>query len=259
MSAEIITTECRQHAIELKLNRPEKHNALNPALTTGLQAELDNLRNRSDLRCLLLSGEGASFCAGADIGWMKASKDYSIQENREDARQLSQLLQTLESMPMPVVAKVRGVAYGGGAGLLACCDMVLAGQSSRFAFSEVRLGLVPAMISPYVLAAIGGRQARRYFLSGEQFGANIACRIGLVHEVCKDEELDEKCSKLLDNICANGPEAVQACKQMLRKQAMADRTQTENLVALISRIRTGDEAQEGLSAFLEKRKPDWPQ
>ena len=239
------------------LDRPERHNALDRALIDRLRATLSRLDR--DTRVLLLEGRGKSFCAGADIGWMRASVALSAEENTADAMALSALLETLDTLPCPSVARVHGAAIGGGAGLLACCDVVVASDAARFAFSEVRLGLTPATISPYVLRAIGSRAARRWFLTAERFDATVAYRLGLAHEICADADLDRRVGEIVAALLQGGPAAQTASKRLIGDVAgrPIDEALRGDVARRLAETRAGAEAQEGLAAFLDRRDPSW--
>ena len=245
----------------LLLDRPDERNALGAELVLRLTGALAELAEDRSLRVVLLAGEGPVFCAGADIGEMRASGDADRARNESDARRFAMLLQRLERMPQPTLAVVHGAAYGGALGLIAACDIAIAGASARFALSEVRLGLIPAMISPYVVRAIGAREAHRWFLTGETLDAATACRIGLVHESVPDGELIGAVGRIVDALLAGGPAAQVEAKRLLRYvTGRADDDDTALLgktAAWIARIRASDEGREGLTAFLERRKPGW--
>lgn len=242
------------------LNRPERHNAFDDALIAELTEALRAMEADDSVRVVVLSGTGKSFSAGADLGWMKRMAGYSKDENVRDAMGLGALMRTLANLAKPTIARVHGAAYGGGVGLVACCDYAVALQTATFSFSEARIGLIPAVISPYVVAAIGARAAKRYFLTGERFEAAEAWRLGLVSEIAVgDEDLDEKvgatCSKLLEA----GPVAQREVKELLR--AVAGKPIHGELIQdtaeRIARVRASPEGREGLTAFLEKREPAW--
>ena len=241
----------------LTLSRPERHNALDRALIDRLRDTLARLDGNT--RVLVLAGKGKSFCAGADIDWMRASVSLSPAENAEDAMALSALLETLDTLPCPTVARVHGAAIGGGAGLVACCDIVVADEDTRFAFSEVRIGLIPATISPYVVRAVGPSAARRWFLSAEPFDALEACRSGLVHDVCPASDLDRTVRERLDALLAGGVAAQREVKRLVRDVTArpVDAALRQELAQRLADVRAGDEAQEGLAAFLERRRPRW--
>lgn len=257
-----VLSEVREGVGYLSLSRPERHNAFNAEIIAALTQACRALGANPAVRVVVLAarGQGASFCAGADLEWMKAAAAQDDQANLHDARQLAAMLQALANLPQPVIACVQGAAYGGGVGLIAACDMAIATQESVFALSEVRLGLIPATISPYVIAAIGARQARRYMLTAERFSAHEAQAMGLVHEVVTDAAaLDARLQVWLRQLLANGPQAMVACKQLIStvsSQPLSDAL-LEETAQRIATIRATDEAQEGLAAFFERRKPRW--
>ncbi len=243
----------------LTLNRPRLHNAFDDVLINDLTAELKSLELDSKVRVVVLTATGKSFSAGADLNWMRRMADYSHEQNRDDARKLAGLMAVLNNLGKPTVARIQGAAFGGGVGLVACCDMVIAADTATFCLSEVKLGLIPAVISPYVVNAIGERQARRYFLSAERFNAQEAWRIGLVHEVVSVGDLDARVDRLLKVLAGNGPEAMVAAKDLAQSVSRGplDSALQEDTAQRIAQVRAGNEAKEGLSAFLEKRKPAW--
>ena len=235
------------------LDRPERHNALDRDLIDALRAALSRLNG--DTRVLVLEGRGKSFCAGADIDWMRASVALSPGENTADAMALSDLLDTLDTLPVPTIARVHGAAIGGGAGLVACCDVAVASERARFAFSEVRLGLIPATIGPYVVRAIGPRAARLHLLAAERFDAREACRIGLVHDVCSEDDLDRRVAERIDALLAGGARAQAAAKRLIADVAgrPVDEALRRDVAQRLADIRAGDEAQRALAAFLDGR------
>jgi methylglutaconyl-CoA hydratase len=233
--------------LRVTLARPERRNAFDAALIAALA---DAFADVDDARCVVLAGEGHSFCAGADVEWQRASIDLSFDENVEDAMRLYRMLEAVDACPAPVVARVQGHALGGGSGLVACCDIAVAAPDAVFGYSEVRLGIIPAVISPFVLPRIGPGAARRYFLTGERFDAETALRIGLVHEVAED--LDGAVAAVVESLLQGGPEAVRAAKQLVREHPTGEAT-----AQIAARRRTGDEGQAGLRAFLDKRRPAW--
>ncbi len=241
------------------LNRPELHNAFDDALIAALTDTFRRLDTDPRVRVVVLAAAGRSFSAGADLGWMKRMAGYGWEENYRDARQLAELMRALNELGKPTVARVQGAAYGGGVGLVACCDIALASTAASFCLSEVKLGLIPAVISPYVVRAIGERHARRYFVSAERFDAAEALRIGLVHEVVAPEALDERLEVLLKTLLGNGPEAMRAAKALAREVAPApvDEAVIDDTARRIAERRASVEGREGLSAFLEKRRPKW--
>jgi len=249
----------KQGAARITLTRAEVHNAFNEALIAELTAALDGAAEDPRVRMVVLAAQGPSFSAGADLNWMKAMAGYSQAENLEDARRLAQLMRTLNGLPKPTVALVQGAAYGGGVGLIACCDVVIAAEEAKFCLSEVKLGLIPAVISPYVVAAIGESAARRYFLTAETFSAWEAQRLGLVHEVVERSALDVRARQVIDALLQGGPVAQREAKDLVFAVAgrPVDETLVEETAARIAALRASQEAREGVAAFLEKRKPTW--
>lgn len=243
----------------LTLNRPEVHNAFDDVLIAEMTAALKNLAGDPQVRLVCLAAAGKSFSAGADLGWMRRMADYSHAENLADAMALAKLMRTLNELPKPTLALVQGAAFGGGVGLVAACDIVLATPVVKFCLSEVKLGLIPAVISPYVVAAIGARAARRYSISAERFDAERALQLGLVHEIVSADALATEADSLGRLLLQNGPQAMAAAKQLVAD--ISQRPLNAELIAdtaeRISVTRASAEGREGLSAFLEKRKPDW--
>jgi methylglutaconyl-CoA hydratase len=240
------------------LARPEAHNALNAELVEELTRCFEELAEDQETRVVVLAGEGRSFCAGADIGYMRETAGLSYEENLEDARRLAMMFWTIDECPKPVVAKVQGVAMGGGAGLLAVADVVVADSDARFAFSEIRLGIAPATISPFVVRKIGVSHARSLFVTGERFGGERAREMGLVHRVVSKDGLDEAVEEKVGDLLEGGPVAQATLKGLLRRLETTEPMEAPGLTArVISELRTGEEGQEGLAAFLEKREPRW--
>jgi methylglutaconyl-CoA hydratase len=241
------------------LNRPEIHNAFDDRLIADLTAQLTRLAEDPAVRAVVLTGGGKSFSAGADLNWMRRTASYGEAENLADARALAQLMATLNELPKPTIARVNGAALGGGTGLVACCDIVVASVEAIFGTTEVRLGLIPSVIGPYVVAAIGVRQARRLMLTGERIGAAEAARIGLVHEVVETDQLDSAVETVLGHVLRGGPGALVAAKRLIRD--LADRPIGPDLIddtaARIAALRATPEAREGVTAFLAKRPPNW--
>ncbi len=237
------------------LARPDSHNALNAVLIGELTRCFEALAEDETVRVVVLVGEGASFCAGADVGYMRETAELSYRENLQDAGRLAAMFRAVDQCPKPVVAKVRGAAMGGGAGLVAAADVAVAGEGARFAFSEVRLGIAPATIAPFVVRKIGASHARSLFLTGERFGAERAREIGLVHEVVSD--LDAATERKVEQFLKGGPEAMAAVKTMLRELEEGPAEAARMMARRIAELRTSGEGQEGLGAFLEKREPDW--
>jgi methylglutaconyl-CoA hydratase len=243
----------------ITLDRPRLHNAFDDALIAQLIAALQQAADHPGLRVLVLAANGKSFSAGADLGWMRRMADASRADNLQDARTLSTLMETLDHFPTPTIAKVQGAAMGGGVGLIACCDIALVADSATFAFSEVRLGLAPAVISPYVIAKIGVSQARRYFVTAERFSARQALAIGLVHEVVEPGELDAAVAAMLMLLLANGPRAMRAAKGLVSAVAASRNADVlrASTASMIADLRASEEGREGLRAFLEKSPPAW--
>ncbi len=241
------------------LDRADKHNAFDDVLIAELTGIFSRLGGEGGVRAVVLAANGKSFSAGADINWMKRMAAAPEAENVRDARALAGMLRALNDLPMPTLALIQGAALGGGVGLAACCDIAIAADTATFALSEVRFGIIPATIGPYVVAAIGARQARRYFLTAERFGAAEAQRIGLVHDVVPAAELRAVADRVLAGLAGNGPKAMAEAKALIR--AIAGRPIDDALIddtaRRIARVRATDEAREGLAAFLEKRKPSW--
>ena len=245
---------------EVVLNRPDKRNAFDDVIIQQLITALENVDADDNTKIVILRSEGKHFSAGADLGWMRRMADNSRQENLDDSRELARLMNVLNHLSKPVIGLVQGAAFGGAVGLAACCDIVLATEKASFCLSEVKLGLIPAVISPYVVRAIGERQARRYFLSAEVFSATQAQEYGLVHIVCDDvEAMNARCNEMLQQLAINGPEAMKAAKDLVfavsHKPISAD--VIDDTAQRIADIRVGAEGQEGLGAFLNKRKANW--
>jgi methylglutaconyl-CoA hydratase len=243
----------------LTLDRPEIHNAFDDRLIEELTATLDQLAQDEAVRVVVLTGAGRSFSAGADLNWMRRTSTYGEDENLRDANALAALMKALYELPKPTVARVNGAALGGGTGLVACCDVVVASEDALFGTTEVRLGIMPAVIGPYVVAAIGARQARRLMLTGERITADDAARIGLVHEVVPAEQLDAAVDKVVSGLLKGAPRAIAAAKRLV--QDLVNRPIDQDLIddtaRRIATLRRTPEAREGLGAFLEKRKPGW--
>ena len=241
----------------LILNRPERHNAFDEALIEELTQAIDEAENDPSVRVLVLAANGKSFSAGADLDWMRRMAAYSEQENLADANRLALLLQRLNFIPKPTVAAVQGAALGGGVGLVAACDIAVGTAQAVFGLTEVRIGLIPATIGPYVVQAIGERAARRYFLTGERFDATMARELGLLHEVVED--LEAAVARHVEALLLGGPEALGATKKLIRRvgRGPINAAMIEDTAARIARARAGGEAREGIAAFFDKRKPNW--
>ena len=240
----------------IALARPDVRNAFDETMIDELHRAFTTLDAAA--RVVVLAGQGPVFCAGADVQWMKRSRDYTEAENARDARAMAMMFRAIDECPRPVIGRAAGVALGGGSGLLACCDIVVAAEGTQCGFTEVRLGIVPANISTFVLPKIGARAARRYFLTGERFDAAEARRIGLVHEVVPEADLDAAVARIAAELLKCGPQAQATAKEIIRTVAGAPRDEAiDYTVKTIARARVSPEGQEGLGAFLEKRKPNW--
>lgn len=261
------------HVATVTLNRPEKRNAFNDEVIAELKQAFIELGQDDEVRAIVLTGTGKAFCAGADLNWMRAMADYTRDENLADANELAQMLKVIYECPKPTIASVQGDVYAGGVGLVSACDIAVAVDSANFCLSEVRLGLVPATISPYVIRAMGARQAHRYFLTAEVFNAEEAKRIGLIHDFVSAEvnaeinedgianrtELDETVATIVKKLVNASPNAVTVCKKLVQDVAHADITDEliADTVAGIADIRASEQGKEGVQSFLQKRKPNW--
>jgi methylglutaconyl-CoA hydratase len=248
--------------VTVSLNRPELHNAFNDQLIAELTQEFISMNTDESVKLVVLTGEGRSFCAGADLNWMKQMKDYTDEENFEDSKKLAGLFEAINNFRRPVIGKVNGAALGGGAGLVAVCDYIIASEKAKFGFTEVRLGLVPAVISPYVIAKIGESNARVRFLTGDRFGGDEAIAMGLIHKVSLDRYFEKDVNEAIDSFLNAGPKAQSLAKELIKNvvqlQVLGDRAKlTDYTCNTIAKARTSDEGQEGMAALLEKRKPNW--
>ncbi|AWL28690.1 enoyl-CoA hydratase/isomerase family protein [Acinetobacter defluvii] len=259
MDFQYLQLEQQQHVATVWINRAELHNAFNTQVIEELNQCFQQLNTRNDIRVVVLAGRGKSFSAGADLNWMKQAGEASQADNQADALKLAKMLQSLATLKQPTIARVQGVAFGGGMGLASACDICVASTDAKFATSEVRLGLAPSTISPYVIRAIGARQASRYFLTAERISAEQGKAIGLVHEVTSPEQLDSKIQEIIDTLVLGGPEAQSASKQLI--QMVSQESLTEDLLLQtaqhIAHVRQGAEAKNGLQAFLTKQSPEW--
>lgn len=255
----MLTTTVQNHVATVTLTRAEVRNAFNDELIAELTQAFSALGARADVRCIVLAAEGKSFCAGADLNWMRRMADYTRAENLADAGKLAEMLRVLYTCPKPTIARVQGDAYAGGMGLVAACDIAVSADTAGYCLSEVKLGLIPATISPYVIRAMGPRAAHRYFLTAERFDAAEALRIGFVHAVVPADALDTKVAELAQALVNAGPEAVKACKKLV--QDVAERAIDAELIAAtvegIADIRASAEGREGVQSFLNKRTPAW--
>jgi methylglutaconyl-CoA hydratase len=259
MSYQTLDISIADKVAAVTLNRPELRNAFNELAIAELALAFDELGQNDLVHVVVLAANGPAFCAGADLNWMKKMAAYTQAENEADALLLADMLRTIYLCPKPVVAKVQGDCYAGGMGLVAACDIVVASEAANFCLSEVKLGLIPATISPYVIKAMGENAARRYFISAERFSALEAHRIGLVHEVVVPEALDTTLAAIVKALASNSPHAVREAKKLVRE--IAGKPVTDDLVAdtanRIAEIRASEEGREGVASFLEKRKPTW--
>ncbi|NQW01560.1 MAG: enoyl-CoA hydratase/isomerase family protein [Rhodospirillales bacterium] len=258
-------TPCIRHHIkangiaEVTMSRPDIHNAFDDRLIADMIAAFEALAASQEVRVVVVAGEGKSFSAGADLNWMRRMADYSQADNIADARNLAKLLALIAGFPRPVIARVQGAAFGGGVGLVSACDMAIGADNALFALSEVKLGLIPAVISPFVIRAIGERQASRFMITGERFDAKEACRIGLLHQVVGEHELDSAIDRMATGLLKNGPDAMRECKALIAAvmNRPIDDAVMDDTSARIARVRASAEGREGLEAFLEKRPPSW--
>jgi methylglutaconyl-CoA hydratase len=253
-------TQTTQGAVRtITLSRPDVRNAFNDEVIAELKAAFEDAGKANDVRCVVLAAEGPAFCAGADLNWMRRMADYTRDENLADAGCLADMLHTIYTCPKPTIARVQGDVFAGGVGLVAACDMAMSVDTATYCLSEVKLGLIPATISPYVIRAMGARASHRYFLTAERFNAAEAHRIGLVHEVVTADALDTKLQELTQALVSASPNAVKACKQLVQDVANKDINSTliAHTVAGIADIRASTEGKEGVQSFLQKRKPNW--
>ncbi|WP_018719331.1 enoyl-CoA hydratase/isomerase family protein [Arhodomonas aquaeolei] len=259
MSENSLTVTTDAGIARITMDRPAVHNAFDDALIAELTEALVRVGRDEHVHAVVLAAKGRSFSAGADLNWMRRMADYDWQENFEDSRGLGQLMHTLYRLPQPTIARVNGAAMGGGVGLVACCDIAVAADTAVFALSEVRLGLIPAVISPYVVSAIGERQARRYFVTGERFDARTARAIGLVHEVVPPEALEDAVTRIIADLRGNGPRAMREAKRLALdvSRGALDEHMVEDTAQRIADQRASDEGREGVSAFLGKRRAAW--
>lgn len=255
---ETIVYSVENSVARITFNRPEIHNAFNDTMIKELTEIFEDIKSRDDVRVVVLTGEGKSFCAGADLNWMKRVKDYSFEENLKESLELAKLFYLIYSLPKPTIARVNGVAIGGGTGFVAVCDMAVAAATAKFSFSEVKIGVVPACISPYVIRKCGEGKSREFFLTGERLTADKALAAGLVNRVAPLEELDQAVEELVSQLLTSGPNAIGVCKDLLKKVPGLSFDEVKKYTAeVIAALRISEEGQEGMNAFLEKRKPNW--
>ncbi|MCR8921353.1 enoyl-CoA hydratase/isomerase family protein [Dasania sp. GY-MA-18] len=255
----VSTTISANGIATVTLNRPEKNNAFDDSMIAQLIGHFQAIDNDPNIRAMILAASGKNFSAGGDLAWMKRMASYSYEQNLQDAHGLAQMLKTLNFMSKPTIARIQGAAYGGAVGLACCCDIVVASSDAKFCLSEVKIGLIPATIAPYVIAAIGERASRRYCLSAELIDAQKALQLGIASEVVASNELDNCIANICKQLLSNGPSAMSAAKQLIFELAHQpiDAAIIETSCQAIAQRRAGPEGQEGLSAFLEKRKPQW--
>ena len=251
--------QCQSFKATVTLNRPEVRNAFNDEVIAELTAAFHEFSAREDVRCIVLAGNGPAFCAGADLNWMRRMAGYTHKENIADAAELAEMLRVIYRCPKPTIARVQGDVYAGGMGLVAACDIAVSVDTAQYCLSEVKLGLIPATISPYVIRALGEQASRRWFVTAERFGATEAHRVGFVHEVCGADALDATVEGIVATLVANGPMAARACKRLV--QDVAGQPISAELHAETARriadIRASDEGREGVQSFLGKRQPRW--
>ncbi len=240
------------------LNRPEVHNAFNSVMINELSAVFDLAKDDPDVRVVVLTGKGKSFCAGADLNWMKEIIKYSFEQNLEESMNIAELMRKIYALPKPAIAMVNGAAIGGGTGFVSASDIAIASDNAKFGLSEVKIGLVPAAISPYVVRKIGESKAREYFLTGKRISAQTAKDIGLVNDTVPFTELGGRIDALIEQLVTSGPEAIACCKELLIKVPRMQTSEVKEFTArMIANLRVSEEGQEGMAAFLEKRKPKW--
>ncbi|MCP4419680.1 MAG: enoyl-CoA hydratase/isomerase family protein [Chloroflexi bacterium] len=256
--ADEIVLDQKGAILTVALNRPEVHNAMTPTMVAELTAVFQTMSSREDVRVVVLTGNGRSFCAGADLRFMRAAADYTFAENVQDGKEIFGLMLMIDQCPKPVVGRINGATIGGGVGLVSCCDIVVAVERAKFGFSETRLGIVPAVISPFVLGKIGVGNGRELFLTGERFNAHRANQIGLVNYVVPENDLDEKVAERVSQLLQAAPGAQTTAKKLIRQVAHQPKeTMRDDTAKLIAQQRDSDEGREGMSAFLQKRKPWW--
>ena len=255
---ETITCSSKDKIATITLNRPEVHNAFNEVMIAELTEIFKKISEDDGVRVVVLTGNGKSFSAGADLNWMKKMIDFSYEQNLDDSLKLAELFYLMYSLPKPTIARVNGAAIGGGTGLVAVCDIAIASEKAKLSLSEVKLGLVPACISPYVIRKVGEGRCRAFFLSGERLTADRASELGLVNRVVPPEELDQAVHEKAAQLVSSGPEALAMCKELLKNVPGMEFERAKTYTAdMIASMRIGDEGQEGMNAFLEKRKPRW--
>jgi methylglutaconyl-CoA hydratase len=255
---ETITFDAEGPAIWVTLSRDDVRNAFNGRMLDELLDAFEAAPEVPRGRAVVLTGVGSAFCAGADLNWMRAVREFTYEQNLEESNKVAAVMRRIYDCPLPTIARVNGPAIGGGAGLVACCDLAVAAESARFSLSEVKLGLIPSCISPYVIKKIGEGKAHEFFLTGERIAAGKAREIGLVNEVAKDGELDAVVAKWVNQLVTSGPVAIARCKELIKRVPQMDLDEAGPYTAeMIAQMRVSAEGQEGMAAFLEKRKPKW--
>ncbi len=257
-SYETIVYDIKDRVARVTFNRPEVHNAFNDTMIREISEAFDDINERDEVRVVVVSGTGKSFCAGADLNWMRRVKEFTFEDNLKESLDLADMLAKVYSSKKPTIARVNGAAIGGGTGLVAVCDIAVAAETAKFSFSEVKLGLIPACISPYVVQKCGHGRCREFFLTGERLTAGKALQAGLVNAVVPLAELDEAIMRLVHQLLTSGPEAIRTCKTLLHNVAEMPLEEAKKYTAeVIAQLRVSAEGQEGMNAFLEKRKPKW--
>jgi len=255
---ETILYSVEDNIARVTFNRPDVHNAFNDKMINELSRVFDEIEKKRGIRVVIITGKGKSFCAGADLNWMRRVKDYSYEDNLKESLDLAEMLYKIYSSAKPTIARVNGAAIGGGTGLVAVCDIAVAATKAKFSFSEAKLGLIPACISPYVMKKCGEGKCREFFLTGERLTAEKAYNAGLVNLVVDLEQIDDVVNDLVDKLVTSGPDAIRSCKELLRRVSEMSLEQAKKYTAeVIAKLRISDEGQEGMNAFLEKRKPTW--
>jgi methylglutaconyl-CoA hydratase len=256
-STTIVAAKAR-NVLRLTMNRPQVHNAFNATMIRELASAFDAAKKDPEVRLVVLTGAGESFCAGADLNWMREIIHYSYEQNLQESRELAELMNSIYTLPKPTIARINGAVIGGGTGLFSACDIVIASDRAKFGLSEVKIGLIPAAIGPYVIRRIGESAARELFLTGERFDAHRALEIGLVNRVVSNGELDDKVEEVVHLLLSSGPEAIAKCKELLQRVPAMSLDEAKGYTAeMIASLRISPEGQEGMAAFLEKRKPKW--
>ena len=258
MDFDTLRYERKDRIGRITFSRPEVHNAFNNRMIEELYELFEKIKRDKGVRAVVLTGEGKSFCAGADLKWMRAVKDYNFEKNFSESLQLAEVFNMIYSCPKPVIGRINGAAIGGGTGFVAVCDISIASSSAVFSFSEVKIGLVPACISPYVVKRVGEGRTREFFLTGERLSAERACQAGLINKVTEPEQLDDAVDEMLNQIMSSGPDALACCKELLSTIAELNMQDAKvHTAKVIANLRKSDEGQEGMDAFLNKRKPNW--